>query len=108
MPAEPADAATRRWILSGSPRSFLAPLLLGGLVVSSPLLAAPKPNQVTLEDGPAQPESSEPTITFAFKEATFEQVVDFFGRAAGLPVVWEAAPPAGTLRYQSDRTYGID
>ena len=77
-------------------------------MVSSPLLAAPKLNQVTLEDGPAQPESSEPTITFAFKEATFEQVVDFFGRAAGLPVVWEAAPPAGTLRYQSDRTYGID
>ena len=108
MPAEPADAATRRWILSGSPRTFLAPLLLGGLVVSSPLLAAPKLNQVTLEDGVAQPESAEPTITFAFKEATFEQVVDFFGRAAGLPVVWEAPPPAGTLRYQSDRTYGID
>ncbi|MEL7072631.1 MAG: secretin N-terminal domain-containing protein [Planctomycetota bacterium] len=86
----------------------MAPLLLGGLVVSSPLLAAPKLNQVTLEDGPAQPESAEPTITFAFKGATFEQVVDFFGRAAGLPVVWEAAPPAGTLRYQSDRTYGID
>ena len=77
-------------------------------MVSSPLLAAPKLNQVTLEDGPVQPESTEPTITFAFKEATFEQVVDFFGRAAGLPVVWEAAPPAGTLRYQSDRTYGID
>lgn len=77
-------------------------------MVSSPLLAAPKLNQVTLEDGPAQPESAEPTITFAFKGATFEQVVDFFGRAAGLPVVWEAAPPAGTLRYQSDRTYGVD
>ena len=45
-------------------------------MVSSPLLAAPKLNQVTLEDGPAQPESAEPTITFAFKGATFEQVVD--------------------------------
>ena len=32
----------------------------------------------------------------------------FLWRAAGLPVVWEATPPAGTLRYQSDRTYGID
>ena len=63
---------------------------------------------VTLEDGPALPESSEPVITFSFKEATFEQVVDFFGRAAGLPVVWEASPPPGTLRYQSDRTYGVD
>ena len=78
-------------------------------MVASPLLAAaPRANMVTLEDGPALPESSEPAITFSFKEATFEQVVDFFGRAAGLPVVWEASPPPGTLRYQSDRTYGVD
>ena len=37
-----------------------------------------------------------PTIRFNFKDATFEQVVDFFARTTGMPVVWESDAPEGT------------
>lgn len=57
-------------------------------------------------DGEAQP--GPPRIRFNFKGATFEQVVDFFARATGLPVVWETDPPAGTLDYLSPESYAPD
>jgi type II secretion system protein D len=52
---------------------------------------------------PAEP----PPIRFTFKGATFEQVIDFFGRATGMPVVWESPPPEGTLDYVSPESYAV-
>jgi len=46
-----------------------------------------------------------PDIAFSFKGATWDQVVDFFGRATGLPVVKEAPLPDGTVDYVSPRAY---
>ena len=47
------------------------------------------------------------SIRFNFKDATFEQVIDFFARSSGMAVVWEMPPPEGTLSYLSPETYTI-
>ncbi|MHC4948897.1 MAG: secretin N-terminal domain-containing protein [Planctomycetota bacterium] len=51
------------------------------------------------------PPDADDGIRFNFKGATFEQVIDFFSRTTGLPVVWETPPPEGTLDYLSPETY---
>lgn len=48
---------------------------------------------------------SQDRISFNFKDASFEQVIDFFSRATGLPVIWETDPPAGSLSYRSPESY---
>ncbi len=44
-------------------------------------------------------------IRFNFKGAPFDQVLDFFSRATGLPVVRETDVPEGTLDYLSLESY---
>lgn len=44
-------------------------------------------------------------ISFNFKDASFEQVIDFFSRSTGLPVIWETDAPQGTLSYRSQESY---
>jgi type II secretory pathway component GspD/PulD (secretin) len=56
-------------------------------------------------EDPARPASDAETIRFNFKGATFEEVIDFFARATGMPVVWEIEPPQGTLDYLSPQTH---
>jgi type II secretion system protein D len=53
-------------------------------------------------------ESAPAEIRFAFKDASFEQVIEFFSRATGLPVVWETSPPDGTLNYLGPESYNMD
>ncbi|MCP3904428.1 MAG: hypothetical protein GY715_12440 [Planctomycetes bacterium] len=56
----------------------------------------------------APPAADEPvTIRFNFKGASFEQVLDFFSRTTGLPVVWETTAPGGTLDYLSPEAYEL-
>ena len=52
------------------------------------------------------PESDE--IRFAFKDAPFEQVIEFFSGVTGLPVVWETDAPEGTLDYLAPESYTLD
>ena len=52
------------------------------------------------------PQSAE-TIRFNFKGATFDQVIDFFSRVTGLPIVREADMPTGTLDYLSPESYEL-
>lgn len=52
----------------------------------------------------SSPESSG-RIRFNFKDASFEQVIEFFSRETGLPVIWESDPPEGTLNYLSQDSY---
>ena len=39
--------------------------------------------------------AAEPRIGFAFKNAPFDQVLDFFSRQSGVPIIFEADAPAG-------------
>jgi type II secretion system protein D len=70
----------------------------------------PSPQQAT-PPAPAQPDAAvekpDGRIRFNFKGATFSQVLDFFSRVTGLPVVKEADVPEGTLDYLSPESYDL-
>lgn len=61
---------------------------------------------------PAQPPTpSRPTaegISFNFKDAPVDQVLDFFARESGLPVIFEAQAPQGTITFVSAGSYSLD
>jgi type II secretion system protein D len=59
------------------------------------------------QEQPAPATSGDDGIRFNFKGATFDQVLDFFSRATGLPIVREADVPAGTLDYLSPESYEL-
>ena len=46
-------------------------------------------------------------IRFNFDGAPFDQVLDFFARETGLPVIREAAVPAGNLKFISGRDFSL-
>lgn len=47
-------------------------------------------------------------LRFAFKDATVDQVIEFFGRETGLPVIREANLPGGTITFVSEDEYPLD
>ena len=47
-------------------------------------------------------------IYFNFKGASFDQVIDFFSRSTGLPVVRETDVPTGPLDYLAPEGYTVD
>ncbi len=68
--------------------------------VATPETSAPEP--------PAAPQSSqpaEPVVQFNFKDAAYGDVINFFSRAVGLPVIAKVDPPAGALTYFSPDSY---
>jgi type II secretion system protein D len=48
------------------------------------------------------------TIRFNFKDAPFDQVLDFFARESGLPPIYEAEMPKGTMTFISPEAYTFD
>jgi type II secretion system protein D len=56
----------------------------------------------TAPDGQAE---AEVRIRFNFDGVPFDQVLDFFSREAGLPVIRETAVPEGTLKFISGRDF---
>lgn len=47
-------------------------------------------------------------IGFNFKDAPIDRVLDFFAREAKLPIIFEAAAPAGTITFVSVEKYSFD
>ncbi len=48
------------------------------------------------------------TIHFNFKNTPYAEVIDFFSRAADLPVINEVDPPKGALTYFAPEPYSLD
>jgi general secretion pathway protein D len=73
--------------------------------------AAAAPDAAGAPDSAAAPDAAatdDPVrIRFNFKGATFDQVIDFFSRETGLPVVREADVPEGTLDYLAPESYTL-
>ena len=46
-------------------------------------------------------------VTFSFKNQTWDEILDFFSRATGLPIVREVEPPAGTVTYIYPQPYPL-
>lgn len=93
----------------------MTPGALGDSLVESPQTT---PTEQPADDAPAAGQQSRPNgdastaeparLQFNFKGATFQQVIEYFSRVTGLPVVWEADAPQGTLEYTSKRTYDLE
>ncbi|MCZ6850687.1 MAG: hypothetical protein O7F17_03510, partial [Planctomycetota bacterium] len=58
-------------------------------------------------DDDSPPANPPDMIRFNFKGATFDQVLDFFSRSTGLPVVKEADVPQGTLDFLAPKAYTL-
>src|SRR5262245_55482445 len=82
--------------------------------------------QAATQPGPQTPAASQPAqpapvapaapmpattgpgqIRFSFRGATFQQVIDFFSKQTGLPVVWKTPAPDGVLDYISPHAYDM-
>lgn len=92
---------------------FFAPAAAGfGIIWSStPLLAQetqPAEQPATTEPAEQQIAVQSPEIGFAFKNAPFDQVLDFFARQAGIPIIFESDAPQGVLTFVSAETYQLD
>lgn len=47
-------------------------------------------------------------LSFNFKDTPLDQVLDFFARQSGVPVIYEAAIPAGAVTFVSASSYSFD
>ncbi|MCC6676589.1 MAG: hypothetical protein IT436_05540 [Phycisphaerales bacterium] len=75
----------------------------------APAPAQAEPPAPAPAPAPAQP-AARPgaTIRFNFKEAPLDQVIDFFARESGLPVIFETPCPAGGLTFVGAAPYTFD
>ncbi|MEM7227865.1 MAG: secretin N-terminal domain-containing protein [Planctomycetota bacterium] len=86
-------------------RWFNTILVCACVLASTIAPAAANPPSTSNVDAP---DETPKRIQFSFSGATFQEVIDFFSRATGLPVIWESAPPEGTLDYISPESYDTD
>jgi type II secretion system protein D len=96
------------------PRGAAAAILLiagAGPALAAAVATAPASAYHFIEaQGAAPPgEAAAPpaTVRFNFKGATFDEVLDFFSRATGLPVIRETDVPQGTIDYLSPEQYEL-
>lgn len=57
---------------------------------------------------PSPPQPAPGKFRFSFKDAPLDQVLDFFARRAGLPIIFEAPVPQGTLTFIGADDYTFD
>ncbi|MEX2217316.1 MAG: secretin N-terminal domain-containing protein [Phycisphaerales bacterium] len=68
---------------------------------------APAPGDAAPAAAPA--EAQPPAgIRFNFKDAPFHQVLDFFSREAGVPIIYEAPAPQETMTFISGETFTFE
>jgi type II secretion system protein D len=59
--------------------------------------------------GPAKPaDTPSDNLKFNFKDAPIDQVLDFFARESGVPIIFEAPAPAGTITFVSSSSYTFE
>jgi type II secretion system protein D len=78
----------------------------------APAPAAPQPEPVPPPQAqPPQPEAAPGTgevpIHFNFKDSPFDQVIDFFSRETGLPLIKEVDVPGAAMTFISDEAYTL-
>lgn len=57
--------------------------------------------------GASAPAASASFIGFNFKDAPIDRVLDFFAREAGLPIIFEAPAPQGSITFVSSERYAF-
>lgn len=92
-----------RWSMK---RTVRLAAFIGGCFVSASLCAQAETAEPANQPTETQQESA-PRIGFAFKNAPFDQVLDFFSRQSGVPIIFESDAPAGVLTYVSASEYEL-
>ncbi len=91
--------------------SFVASAVLIGhgdaASASTQQAEGPGTESSTSAQGPNTAPPQTPAIRFAFKSQSWDQVLDWFSRTTGLPVVREVPVPSGTVDYLSPRAYDL-
>jgi type II secretion system protein D len=81
-------------------------------VVPPPAAPATPPSATPQSGAPEAAAAAAPAaakgISFNFKDTPLDQVLDFFARESGLPVIFEAAVPTGGMTFVSGREYSFD
>ena len=93
----------------------VAPLLAAAMV-ASPSVAQTSPASETAPTPPASPASQSVTpeqrqsvrIRFNFKGQSYDQILDYFSRVTGLPIVRETDVPKGTVDYIYPKDFTLD
>jgi type II secretion system protein D len=83
-------------------RLAAALVLAAGLAVPAPALQEAPPQ------GATQAAPAAGKFRFSFKDAPLDQVLDFFARRAGLPIIFEAPVPQGTLTFIGADDYSFE
>jgi len=95
-----------------SPLSLLFCAGLAASLAVAPTATGAQNQPTDAQPAEAVPENAEavaePTIRFTFKDAPIDQVVDFFAKEAGIPVIAETDVPAGAVTFISGRVYPLD
>ena len=85
----------------------LAVRLMLTCLLAALVMGASSPCAIAQEDD--APAADQPrNVTFSFKGASIDQVLDFFSRETGLPVIREATVPDETVTFISERAYPFD
>lgn len=72
---------------------------------SAPPAEVPATTSEATAQPPDAPQPAEPVVQFNFKDAAYGDVINFFSRAVGLPVIAKVDPPKGALTYFSPDSY---
>ncbi|MEE2908342.1 MAG: secretin N-terminal domain-containing protein [Planctomycetota bacterium] len=78
-----------------------------GVILAAVVLLAGS-HAVADQVDPAETPPEAVSLRFNFKGASFDQVIDYFSRATGKPVIRETDMPGGTLDFLSPETYDLD
>ena len=106
-PAAHSETATRRSNASAA----LVPVVAAALVVTANAAQDSAPAVVVPPSVPviATTQSTQsPRIRFNFKGQTYDQILDYFSRVTGYPVVREVEAPKGTVDYIYPKDYSLD
>lgn len=98
-------------LVGGSRDSMTRPgvRLAAALVVAAGLaVSAHAVQETNPPPAPAQAPPAPGMFRFSFKDAPLDQVIDFFARRSGLPVIFEAPVPQGTLTFIGADDYAFD
>ena len=86
-------------------RSAIAAVLIGTPSAAAlPAFRLPGPETTSPA---AADDTAAARIRFNFKNQSWDQVLDWFSRASGLPIVRETPVPSGTIDYLSPRDYDL-
>ena len=90
----------------------VAPLIAAAMVVQPSLAQSPTPPEGAVPAANAAqvtpPSRESVRIRFSFKGQTYDQILDFFSRVTGLPIVRETEVPKGTVDYIYPKDYSLD